>query len=374
MRLSRLTNRAALLGFVGVAACDVYAIATDPFPGLVQTWNLPVTETSISVASLLPTGVAIYSTPASTPPDSSAFSVTMPAIAYNQPLAPNCAACLLINGTTAPKPAFNIGNGNGSRALLPANVVSATVLGASITYTIVNGLSFDPIRVNPSNPTGLQQGQLDIIIRSNSEVLAMQTLRGDTATLPAGSTFSRTISLATGIVRDSINVDVLVNSPAGEPVLMDASRSIAVSATVTGLRVGAVTINVPTASLNSGTPEQVDIGELDESFTERAIGGGLELTVTNPFAVAGNMNVTFTPTPGPAISKTATLNAVTTPQRLSITLDSLEISRILKSNPSPTLSMGGSVSAPAPITVTPKQVIAMSNRIVLKIRAFGGTD
>jgi hypothetical protein len=133
-------------------------------------------------------------------------------------------------------------------------------------------------------------------------------------------------------------------------------------------------INVPTASLNSGTPEEIDIGDLDESFTERAIGGGLELTVTNPFAVAGTMNVTFNTSPGPAVSKSAAIAAVTTPQRLTITLDSAEISRILQSNPSPTLAIGGSVSSTAPITVTPKQVISMSNRIILKIRAFGGTD
>lgn len=372
MRLSRLVNRAALLGFVGVAACDVYAIATDPFPGLVQTWNLPVKTTAISVASLLPTGVAIYSTPASNPPDSSAFTVNVNGINYNRRVGDYCGLCQTLNGTTAPKPAFIINPDAGSTVALPANVVSASLLGGSVSYTITNGLSFDPLRVsaNPANP----QGRIVVVVRSGSVVFARDTVKGETQTLPAGTgRITRVLNLQTGPIASSITVDLEVNSPSGDNTFINADGILGMVATVTGLRVGAVTINVPTASLNSGAPEQIDVGELPEGFTERALGGGLELTVTNPFAVAGNMNVTFTPTPGPAISKTATLAAVTTPQRLTITLDSLEISRILKSSPSPTLSMGGSVSAPAPITVTPKQTISMSNRIILKIRAFGGT-
>jgi hypothetical protein len=373
MRLSRLASRAALLGFVGVAACDVYAIATDPFPGLVQTWNLPIATTRISVASLLPAGVSIYSTPGSNPPDSSAFVVSMPSINYSRLLAPNCSLCQSISGTTAPKPAFSIGPGNNSAARLPANVDSATVLGATLTYTITNGFTFDPIRVNPSNPTGLPQGRIDIIIRSGSVVLTRDSVKGQTATLAAGTTLTRTLLLPSNKVGDSITVELLVDSPSGESVFMDANRSISASATITNLRVADVKIRVPSATLNSGAPEEIDLGDLDESFTERAIAGGLELTVTNPFAVAGNMNVTFTTASG-TIGKTAALAAVTTPQRLTITFDSLEISRILTSDPPPTLSMAGAVSAPAPITVTPRQVISMANRFILKFRAFGGTD
>jgi hypothetical protein len=372
MRLSRLVNRAALLGFVGVAACDVYAIATDPFPGLVQTWNLPVTTTAISVASLLPAGVGIYSTPASNPPDSSAFTVNVNGITYNRRVGDYCALCQTLNGTTAPKPAFIISPDAGSTVNLPANVVSASLLGGSVSYTITNGLSFDPLRVsaNLANP----QGRIVVVVRSGSVVFARDTVKGETQTLPANTgSITRVLNLQTGPIASNITVDLEVNSPSGDNTFINADGILGMNATVTGLRVGAVTINVPTANLNSGTPEQVDVEGVGD-FSDRAIGGGLELTVTNPFAVAGNMNVTFTPSSGAAIAKTATLAAVTTPQRLTITLDSLEISRILNSDPAPTLAMGGSVSAPAPITVTPKQVISMSNRIILKIRAFGGTD
>lgn len=371
MRLSRLANRAALLGFVGIASCDVYAIATDPFPGLVQLWNLPVATTAVSVSSLLPAGVAIYSTPASNPPDSSAFTVNVNGINYNRRVGDYCALCQTLNGTTAPKPAFIINPDAGSTVALPANVVSASLVGGSVSYTITNGLSFDPLRVsaNLANP----QGRIVVVVRSGSVVFARDTVKGDTQTLPAGTGLTRVLSLQTGPIANNITVDLEVNSPTGDNTFINADGILAMSATVTGLRVGAVTINVPTASLNSGAPEQIDVEGLGD-VSDRAIGGGLELTVTNPFAVTGNMNVTFTPSSGPVISKTAALAAVTTPQRLTVTLDSAEISRILKSDPAPTMSMGGSVSAPAPITVSPKQVISMSNRIILRLRAFGGTD
>jgi len=373
MRLSRLASRAALLGFVGVAACDVYAIATDPFPGLVQTWNLPVATTRVSVASLLPTGVAIYSTPASNPPDSSAFTVNVNNVSFSRRVGAYCALCQTLNGTVAPKPAFTINPDTGSTVSLPANVVSASLLGGTVTYTINNGLSFDPLRVsaNLANP----QGRIIVVVRSGSIVFARDTVKGESQALPASTgVLTRALPLQSGPIANSITVDLEIQSPTGDNTFINANGILSMSATVTGLRVGGVTIDVPSASLNSGTPEEIDIGDLDSTMTSRALAGGLELTVTNPFAVSGNMNVQFNVSPGAPIAKVAALAAVTTPQRLSVSFDSTQISTILNSNPSATMLMTGSVSAPAPITVTPKQVILMSNRFVLKLRAFGGTD
>lgn len=368
MRLSRLAGRAALLGFVGVAACDVYAIVTDGTPNFVQTWSLPVPETRVSVASLLPTGVGIYSTPASTPPDSSAFTVNVNNVNFSRRVGAYCALCQTLNGTVAPKPAFIINPDTGSTVSLPANVVSASLLGGTVTYTITNGLSFDPLRVsaNLANP----QGRIIVVVRSGSIVFARDTLKGETQALPASTgTITRALPMQSGPIASTITVDLEVQSPAGDNTFINANGILGASATVTGLRVGAVVINVPTASLNSGSPAEIPIDELPEGILERVLGGGVELTVTNPFAVAGSMNAVFTTSPGPAISKSATLAAVTTPQRLTMTLDSAEMSRVLRSSPSATLSMTGTVTAPAPITVTPKQVISMANRIILRLRA-----
>lgn len=373
MRLSRLASRAALLGFVGVAACDVYAIATDPLPGLIQTWNVPVATTAISVASLLPNNVNIYSTPGSNPPDSSAFIVNVSGISLSRRIGAYCSLCQSLNGTTAPKPPFTISPDTGSTVSLPANVVSASLLGGTVTYTVNNGLSFDPLRVsaNLANP----QGRIIVVVRSGSVVFARDTVKGENVALPANTgTLTRVLNLQSGPVASSLTVDLEVQSPAGDNTFINANGSLSMSASVANLRVGSVTINVPSATLSSGAPEEIDVGDLDTNLTRRVLGGGLEMTVTNPFAIAGAMNVVFTTNPGPNITKTATLAAVTTPQVLSVTFDSAQMSRILKSEPSATLSIAGSVSAPSPITVTPKQVISMSNRIIMKIRAFGGTD
>jgi hypothetical protein len=243
--------------------------------------------------------------------------------------------------------------------------VSASLVGGTVTYTLTNGLSFDPLRVsaNLANP----QGRIIIVVRSGSIVFARDTLKGETQALPANTgTFTKALPLQSGPIANSITVDLEVQSPVGDNTFINANGILGASATVTGLRVGGVTINVPTATLNSGSPQDIDLGDLDTNMTNRAISGGLELTVTNPFAVTGNMNVQFAVTPGPVISKTAALAAVTTPQRLTVSFDSTEIARILKS-PTATLSVTGTVSAPAPITVTPKQVIQMSNRFIMKL-------
>ena len=98
-------RRAVLLGLTcGVAACDVASFIQDPQPILEQTWSVPAESASISVASILPPGIGIYSTPASNPPDSSAFQVTVSGVNFARVLGTDCASCVPLNGTTAIKP------------------------------------------------------------------------------------------------------------------------------------------------------------------------------------------------------------------------------------------------------------------------------
>ncbi len=367
MRVSPPFRRAALLGVTlaaaGLAACDVVAFATDPKPILEQTWNLPATSTSISVAELLPAKVSIYSTPASTPPDSSAFLMNVSNVSFTRRLGDDCAQCQTLTGTTAVKPAFVLAAG--SSTALPANVVSAALAGGTITYSIVNALSFDPIRVRAlSDPT---QGFLVVVIKSGAAVVGRDSINGATTAFPAGTTLTRTITLAPGVI-SGLSVDLTVNSPQGDHTeFIDANGTLQTSTTIGDVRVGSVTINVPGQSI-SNPPQNVDLS----SFGSNVVGAAFEMTILNPWTVSGSLSIAFA-SPTATITKTLVVPAGTTPpaaQVRSVGLDSTELSRLVRQKVSVTLS--GSMSAAQPIVVTPKQTIAIDNRIILKVHTGGG--
>lgn len=402
MTLSHRLRRAALFGLVlSVAACDVAQFALDPKPGtgprLVQTWNFPASSTTISVASILPAGVTIYSTPASNPPDSSAFTVSISNFNFTpRRLGDDCGTCQALNGTTTTKPAFVIVSGSSSN--LPTNVVSAAVTGGTLTYTVTNNFSFDPLRV--STTAGNPQGFMVIVVRSGSLVVGRDSVNGATQALPAapaaGSVLTRTISLQSGNVTGALAVDLTLTSPIGDHnEFINANGTLATTATLNTptaqptLLVANVRINVPNVPMTTQEPTPLP-DKLDKNLTEHVISGAIEMTITNPFAVAGTLSARFAYGTQPAenVTKTFALPTTASPQVREIPFNGTEMRLILCGGPpmqdffrlvqcpqttTTTLTMTGGVTSAAPILVTPKQAVTISNRLVLTVRVGGGT-
>lgn len=395
MTLSPRLRRAALLGLIGVASCDVYNTVVDPFPGLVQTWNLPASSSTISVASLLPSGVTIFSTPTSTPPDSSGFQIDIASVNFSRRVGNDCQTCEALHGTMSNKPVFKLFANQAS--LLPANVVSATVLTGQVTLALTNNLSFDPLYVNTGSAT--PQGFLVLTLSSNTQALVIDTIFGGPSVsatasgklitpFPPGAVINRSYPLPTAIVSSSIRSDVELASPAGDHLVpIDADGLITTAFGVPALQVASVQINVPNANLNSGEPEDLP-ADIGEDLMKRVIRGALELTISNPFAVAGTANVNFVwgEQPGQVITGAINLTgASAAPQVRTVSFDSTQMNLILcgqssggpsgscpEKSPPTTFSISGGVSSTTPVVVTPKQAITISNRLVLTIRAFGG--
>src|SRR5438477_3190326 len=86
-----------------LAVLSACSIPTDA-PKYDTEWNVPGKSTTISVNSLLPSGVSPTN-------DNSAFQVTVsPATStITRTLGQDCAACAALNGQTVPKPAFTGG-------------------------------------------------------------------------------------------------------------------------------------------------------------------------------------------------------------------------------------------------------------------------
>src|SRR5919201_1052746 len=203
-RSGRIRAGAALVALtVSVVACDVVDLAKRSAPIFEQMWSVPAQGTSVSIGSILPPGVQIYSTPASTPPDSSAFLLDVSSFGITRILGADCGPCSTLNGTTAPKPAFVLSAG--STQPLPQDVVSGAILGGTLTVSVTNNLTFDPIYV-VSGGTPAQQGYMLLVVRSGSLVLGRDSVHGAAAIAPdgisrpfaAGTSMTRTINVQTG--------------------------------------------------------------------------------------------------------------------------------------------------------------------------------
>jgi hypothetical protein len=367
MTFMTVTRRAALLGLaLSALACDVESFISDAKPILEQTWNLPSSSTTISVAKIVPNNVGIYVTPGSNPPDTSAFLLTINNTVFNRRVGDDCPSCQALNGTNAVKPAFILAAGNSST--LGTDVLSGALLDSAVVdYSIVNNLSFDPIRVRAlSDPN---QGYMIILVHSGSLVLGRDSLNGATTAFPAGSTLARSIRLASGTIVNSITVDLTINSPQGDHLeFINANGTVNSTAAYSNVRTGNVRVNVSNKTVNN-QPATVDLKGLDKAITNHVVSASFEMGFDNPWPVSGNLNVNFDYAPPLTVAKTVPLPAGVTPavtqvERVSLTGD--EMKNLFEHEV--ILNMNGLVNSPTPITVTPRQSVVITNRMSLKIR------
>lgn len=337
-----------LVALVLLAACEI----PTALPIYDTMWSVPAKSTSISINTLLPPQV----TPTS---DNSAFQVTLSpsSASFTRSLAQDCAACGAANGLTVPKPPFSAG---GSTSLaFPSSVSSATLVRDTLAVTITNGFNFDPLR-----PSASARGYLVIAVQNGSTVVGRDSVDGASTALPASGTLVRKIPLSGTIAAASgLQIGLQVNSPLGDPVAIDASRTISVSGSVGTVFVSSAKVNVTNQAV-SATPSSLNLSGIDSSITKRAGGATLELTVNNPIAVSGNLVVTLNgATP---ITKTVALSGGTSAPSVPFTQS--EVRSLLGQNV--TMSVNGTVGG-SNVTVQPGQTLSVSSRFVLTLTVGG---
>jgi hypothetical protein len=359
--------RALTLGLTcGVAACDIASFIQDPKPILEQTWVVPAESASISVASILPNGIGIT-------PDSSAFQVSLSAVNFTRRVGDDCAACQTANGTTAIKPSFVLATG--SSTSMASEVVSGALVGGLVNIQVTNNLSFDPLRVKtiaPASTNPAQQGRMVIVIRSGSLVVGKDSVNGVTTLFAPGTILTRPITLQTGNISGTLSVDLTLTSPASDNnVFINANGTLSASASVPDLRIAQIRMNVVNQSLANVAADSIELSGLDESITDHVIGAGMEMTITNPFNVVGNLTVSLGYAPSQSITKSVTLPSGVA-QSVTISLDSAEMASLFTADDKVALAVSGTVNSTAPIDVTPKQAIIIASKLRLSTRFGGG--
>ena len=369
MRISpRELGQALLaLGSVFIAtACD---LPTGGAPKWNTTWQVPADSGEISVASLLPPSVTIVTLGAT-----KAFDVSFSGTSIAQSLRDACAACSAANGYRVPKPEFTLGSS--ATIPLPTDVGSADLVGGSVDYTLTHDFGFDPLA--PSANGSAAKGWVMIRVRSGSDILAADSVDGNSLTLPPNVSRSRSIAVDASPasprhVNGPITVSVTLYSPAGDSVTINDSQSLHVDVTPRGLRVSQATVAIP-ARTPISRQETVDLSGLGGEVSGRVQGGAVVLTVRNPFAVDGSLTATLTAPGETPVTRDIQLplgglTSAPTVVRVALTAD--ELARLMGKS-DVTVAVTGSVTAPSgTLTVTPTQVFGVSTMLEVILSTTG---
>ncbi len=333
-----------------LAACD---IPTSP-PQVEQRWILPVEQATLGVGELLPEGVQ---------DDGSSFLVTVPPVTVVERLTDLCESCTALNGLVAPKPGFE--DSLDVTTELPDGVSGAALQSASVRVDIHNGFGFDPLR-----PGGSGTGTLTVEVRAGvgGEVLGRLTMDGANESLPADATVSRMLPLAAATVGTTFQAAVHIDSPAGDPVVIDMSDELTVTATPITVRLASVLVDVSGEAV-ALDPVALDVAGIDEAITDHIETGAVLLDVTNPFGVALDAVLEIRHPDGSVVKN------VTIPADASSTVSvpyGAEELRAFLGKADVTLMGTGSVSAGAgAITVTPGQELVLDGKIDLTLTLGG---
>jgi hypothetical protein len=336
-----------------LAGCDIPTSA----PIVDSRWVVPSQSTSIGVGNLLPTGVTVTT-------DSSGFLVNAAPASLSRSLSLDCAACIPLNGLTAPVPPF-VGNLSVNTSL-PADVASGTLVGGTLQVAVTNGYSFDPLR--PSAASASAKGFAVITIKSGGVVLGRDSVNGATSALPAnGGTLTRTIPLTGSFTGSSpLTMTVVVTCPGGDAAPIDVSRPITATVTPSNLRVNSASVNVVNRAVSSTT--SMDLSGIDSTITNHVQSGSLLMTVTNPFAISGNLTARFSPDAAAPIVKTVPLAAGTSSP--SIPFSATELQALLGHNV--VLTLSGTVTGTAgSVSISPKQVVLVNTHLDIALEVGG---
>lgn len=347
-----LRGSIGLLALVGLAACEI----PTELPRWHQTWVAPGETIEVSAAELID-DVDLNA-------DSTAFVTETPSVSVRFSLADLCgSACSLLDGRTAPKPAFT--DTLNATVDLPTDMTSATLAGGSLDATVAHDFNFDPLRPS-SDPTG-PRGYMVVRVTSNGNVVAYDSISGHDTPFPEGSSITPTLPIQPVQVTDTLNVALILYSPAGDEAVIETADTLGVTVHPSMVEISQLTVSATSETVTHTTT--MDFGA-DSTVAERIQSGSIRFDVTNPFAVTGSLDVVFQGLT-PAIQRTLTVNPGEYSEQMDFTGD--ELSAILGAESVDVVATGTVTAIAGSLTVTPAQMLVLDNEIEL-VLLIGPTE
>src|SRR6478736_2871953 len=266
---------AAMAAVAALGACDIPTSA----PIWDTTWQVPVNDDSIEVAQLLPGGITSSGI---------VFQVAVKSDSISASLGTLCGApCAAVSGTTAPLPAF-------TATLfvedsIPDEVLQVTpAAGQTFAYSIRNQLTFDPLRPQ----VGVNGTIIVVMVDPDSNIIAVDTLRGQATALPIGTTLQRAMPLGTAPVSGPFQLAAHIIIPAGATVPIDTAGRLTVKTTEDSVGITSARIIIDSVAIASFS-RQLDLTGLSSDVESIVQGARVKIHLQNPMAVAGGVVLSF---------------------------------------------------------------------------------
>jgi len=169
----------------------------------------------------------------------------------------------------------------------------------------------------------------------------------------------------------TVAFEVMITSPAGDPVAINTAESITVEAADAAVDANAAIVRVTDRTVSAG-PMTLDLSGLEADLTDRVRRGALLLDIDNPFSIGGTLTATLT-APGVTLVRPLEVIPGTSQARLSFTGDEL---RSLFGPAPVSLAVSGPLSGvPAGrVTVRPAQQLTAAGRLELFLATNGSED
>lgn len=349
---------AAALAGAAVSACDV---PTEP-PMWEQTWVVPGEAIELSVAELLPAGVAIND-------DTTAFVTDVPGTGLTFSIQQLCGATCdpIYNTPGVPKPPFD--ETLATTTSLPADLESAVLAGGSFDVTMAHSFQFDPLRPT-SDPTGWT-GFIVVRVTSNGEVVAEDSISGADTAFPSTSPLTPSLQIQPVTVTNDLQVEVRIFSPDGDATTVESDDSLSVTVGTATVEISEATVAASTITLDPTTTEMDFSGIAEDgAVLDRIQSGALRFQVDNPFTVTGAVGLTFQLS-GTDIQRSLSIDQGTYGSRFDFTGEEL---RQILSEDVVNVSASGSVTPTAgTVTVRPDQELVLENEFEV-VLLIGGSD
>lgn len=341
------------LPLASLVACDV---PTEP-PRWDQTWVVPVASIVIGASDLLPEGVDVNQ-------DTSAFVAETPEASIHATLAEVCTTCIIVNGLRTAKPEFADTLTTGTT--LPAEVVSATLVGGAFDVVVGHNLNFDPLR--PSADPAAPRGYMVFRVTSSGAVVAYDSISGDDTAFPGGTTLTPDLTVRPVEVSNTIDIEIYIYSPEGDSVTVQASDTAGITLRPSTVEISEVVLDAASITVDP-VHATMDFSGVDATAIDHVQSGALLVAVANPWDVSGTLDVTLQP-PFPSIQRSLTLSPGTSQDRLD--LGAGEIRAILTAG-EVGVRATGTVTSTGAVVVTPSQQLAVDSNLELVV-LIGDTE
>lgn len=197
--------------------------------------------------------------------------------------------CDVLQGTTAPVPAFNYADS--LEIAFASDLVSIEVTSATLALNLTNGLNFDPLRPHPDPDSA---GFIALVTRdaATGALLDSTWLSGSQRTMAPNTTIAIEIDLS-GEIREGLRTQVIVSSPLdGQLAAIDTAMTAGFDVSVAEIFVSAVTAVLDDQELNEAF--RFDLAaDLREEIDDRVQSGSIELELTHNVDIAGTLEVSI---------------------------------------------------------------------------------